>query len=103
MRNVIIKALELAKAIASWTPNTVDDRIISALDEILGSDKMLNFIVDLIERWLRGPEPVMMLDSKNVDLNQPEMEEIENAGIDIATILMIARIIMEIIEKWRNR
>jgi len=103
MREVILKALELAKAIAAATPNTVDDRLIEIVDKILGNPAILDIVVDLIDRWLGGPDPLMALDSANAGLTPEAVSELDQAGIDIPTILMIIRLVMEIIEKWRKR
>lgn len=104
MREILIKALELAQAVAQWTPTTVDDRIVQAVEAILKNDELMKVIVDILERWLSDRRLVgATLDSANVGFSAKTVEEIEDAGIDIPTILAIIRLVMEIIDKWRNR
>ena len=102
MRDVILKALELAKAIAAATPTQVDDNIIATVDAILGNEAILTLLVDLIDNWLGDPQivsnPVLTAADAGTALT-----EAEASGIGIGEILMIARLIMEIIDRWRNR
>lgn len=100
MRDVILRALDLAKAIAAATPTTVDDKIIATIDSILANEAILDILVDLIDRWISGPDLVARTASS---LSEAETAEIDKAGFGIAEILMIAKIIMDLIAAWRNR
>lgn len=95
MLDIIKQTLALLKAIATATPNTIDDKIIEVVDKVIGNDLVLQIILDLIDQWFHDPE--LVRSATVADLTPEQIEILDREKIDWANLLSLIKKIIEML------
>ena len=95
LRDQVRAVLKVARIVAAVTRKiTIDDAIVEQLTKIVESDDTWNLLYGWLLLWQGDPEAAIA-EMSNKTLAMP--------GFDILVILEIVKIIMAVIDAWKNR